>query len=143
MQEILLILAITGVLAGAEPAPRPADLDRYQLHPLPPPLEARRGVHPRLFFDAKQVAQLRVAITSTHVPLWKEVLDQADRSAKTGPRAYLQHDSYSGDEQLWQREVGNAMPPLAMAWLLTGQSVPIGATPWRCPGRRRMQRLCE
>ncbi|MGA2658288.1 MAG: hypothetical protein ABSH34_12340 [Verrucomicrobiota bacterium] len=26
----------------------------------------------------------------------------------------------SGDERLWQREVGNAMPALAMAWLLSG-----------------------
>ena len=32
---------------------------------------------------------------------------------------YREHDCYSGDEQLWQREVGNTMPTLAIAYLLT------------------------
>jgi hypothetical protein len=43
----------------------------------------------------------------------------AGRAVKRGPPAYRERDNSSGDEQLWQREVGNAMPVLAMAWVLS------------------------
>src|SRR5690606_2070120 len=45
----------------------------------------------------------------------------ADRAVKRGPPAYREDDGHSGDEQLWQREVGNTMPLLAMAYVLSGQ----------------------
>lgn len=93
--------------------------DKYRLQPLPPALEAAKGVHPRLYVNAARVAALREALKTTHAPLWEALRQQADASVKNGPPAYIERDRYSGDEQLWQREVGNAMPGLALAWLLT------------------------
>jgi hypothetical protein len=40
-------------------------------------------------------------------------------SSKDRP-AYRERDNYSGDEQLWQPDVGNTLPLLAMAWVLSG-----------------------
>ncbi|MBI2301179.1 MAG: DUF4962 domain-containing protein [Armatimonadetes bacterium] len=91
----------------------------FRLDPIPPPLEKLRGVHPRIYLDASRVAKLREAVATTHKVLWERLKPYCDRAAKSGPPAYRERDSYSGDEQLWQREVGNAMPYLALAWLLT------------------------
>ena len=44
----------------------------------------------------------------------------ADALVRHGPPKYRTDDEGSGDEQLWQREVGNTMPVLAMAYVLTG-----------------------
>jgi Carbohydrate binding domain len=101
------------------PIPMLSALEKFRLRPLPASLEKVRGVHPRLYLDAGVVAQLREAIGNTHAPLWNELRDQADRLTRRGPPAYRQSDGSSGDEQLWQRDVGNAMPVLAMAWLLS------------------------
>lgn len=103
-----------------EPIARLSAMDRYRLDPLPAPLIAAKGKHPRLFADAASVVRLRQAITTTHAALWTELQAQADGLVKRGAPAYVERDKYSGDEQLWQREVGNAMPHLAMAWLMTG-----------------------
>jgi len=65
------------------------------------------------------VAKLREAVKTTHAAQWQKLQALADRYVKSGPPAYIERDKYSGDEQLWQREVGNAMPTLAMAWLVT------------------------
>ncbi len=100
--------------------PRLSALEKFRLHPLPAALEKTRGAHPRLYLDAARVAELRAAIQTTHAPLWNECREQADRLARRGPPAYREDDGSSGEEQLWQREVGNAMPVLAMAWTLTG-----------------------
>lgn len=78
-----------------------------------------RGVHPRLYLDHSRIAELREAVPTTHASMWKQVRDLADRAVRRGPPAYRERDA-SGDEQLWQREVGNTMPVLAMAWLLSG-----------------------
>jgi hypothetical protein len=86
-----------------------------------PSLEKVRGIHPRLYLDAARITELRQAIQTTHAPMWKELRVHADRAVRRGPPAYRERDSSSGDEQLWQREVGNAMPVLAMAWLLSGE----------------------
>jgi len=102
-----------------ETIPRLSALEQYRLKPWPAALEKRRGAHPRLYLDPARVAQLRGAIQGTHAPLWKELREQADRLARRGPPAYRERDDSSGDEQLWQRDVGNAMPVLAMAWVLT------------------------
>ena len=99
--------------------PKLSALEKYRLHPLPASLEKARGVHPRLYLDASRVTQLSDAIRNTHATLWNEIRDQAERLSRRGPPAYRETDGTSGDEQLWQREVGNAMPVLAMAWLLT------------------------
>ena len=104
-----------------EPIARLTVLDKYRLDPLPAPLAAVRGVHPRIYLDARRVAALRTAIKTTHKSLWDEVRAQADQAVKTGPPAYREKDTYSGDEQLWQREVGNIMPALALAYVLTNE----------------------
>ena len=104
-----------------EPVARLSALEKYRLHPLPTSLEQVRGIHPRLYLDTKRIAELRQAIQSSHAPIWKDVRTQADRYVERGPPAYRERDSSSGDEQLWQREVGNAMPTLAMAWALSGE----------------------
>ncbi len=104
-----------------KPIARLSVIEQYRLDPRPAELEAVRGVHPRLYLDAKRVAELRTVVRTTHAPLWEELRDQADRAVRSGPPAYREQDGYSGDEQLWQREVGNAMPVLAMAYVVTGQ----------------------
>ncbi len=103
-----------------QPIERLTALARYRLDPVPAPLQAKRGVHPRLYLDAARVADLRRSVAGTHADLWREVQVQADRIAKAGPPTYQLHDRYSGDEQLWQREVGNSLPVVAMAYLVTG-----------------------
>lgn len=121
---LLLALLIRAIALSAAPANATPDsaelLQQYQLKPIPPQLEAVRGVHPRLYLDAARVAELRRAIQTTHASMWKEVRDLADRAARRGPPAYRERDNQSGDEQLWQRDVGNTMPTLAMAWLMSG-----------------------
>ena len=102
-------------------------LEKHRLKPLPASLEKVRGVHPRLYLDAARLAQLKVAIQGTHGPLWSKVRDQAAQLARRGPPAYRENDGSSGEEQLWLREVGNAMPVLAMAWTLTGDQVYLDA----------------
>jgi hypothetical protein len=97
-------------------------LEKYRLDPLPPALARVRGVHPRLYLTAEGVAALRRAVQTTHADMWKELQAQADRAARSGPPAYRERDSYSGDEQLWQRSVGNTMPVLAMAHLASGDA---------------------
>ncbi len=80
-----------------------------------------RGVHPRIYLTSQRTAELCAAIKTTHAAIWEKVRDQADRAMRQGPPAYIVHDRASGDEQLWQREVGNTMPVLAMAYALTGE----------------------
>jgi hypothetical protein len=103
-----------------EPIPRLTVLDRYRLAPLPAPLEKLRGVHPRIYLNATRITELRAAINGSHAELWKQVRQQADQAVRRGPPAYREQGDASGDEQLWQREVGNAMPVLAMAYVLSG-----------------------
>jgi hypothetical protein len=104
-----------------EPIPRLSALENYRLKPIPASLEKMRGVHPRIYLTGERVAKLREAIKTTHAAIWKRVQAQADRAVRRGPPAYVRDDGSSGDEQLYQREVGNAMPVVAMAYLLTGQ----------------------
>ncbi len=94
-------------------------LAQYDLDPTPADLEKVRGVHPRLYLTAERVSQLREAIRTTHAGLWADVKVHADRAVERGAPSYRQNDGSSNDEQLWQREVGNTMPYLAMAYLLT------------------------
>ena len=108
---------------------RPAPADRstervfqpYRLDPIPPSLEAVRGLNPRIDLNDRRIAQLRKAFTTSHQALWKKVRAQADRAVRSGPPSYVKDDGHSGDEQLWQREVGNTLPLLAMAYVVTGE----------------------
>ncbi|HEY3319549.1 MAG TPA: DUF4962 domain-containing protein [Planctomycetota bacterium] len=102
-----------------EPIARFTHNDKYILNPVPVPLASRKGVHPRLYLDATRIDALRQAVKTTHAPLWKEVQAQADAAVKSGPPAYIKQDKYSGDEQLYQRNVGNAMPLLAISYLIS------------------------
>lgn len=114
----LLLVLLQPALHAADPA---AVNPAFHLGPIPPALQAVRGVHPRIYLNAARIVQLRAAVATTHRALWLEVKAQADQAARQGPPKYVEHDNYSGDEQLWQREVGNAMPTLAMAYVVTGQ----------------------
>jgi len=85
----------------------------------PAELESRRGIHPRLYLDSNRVAELKAAIQTTHAGVWSPVKRQADSIAARRPPAYAE-PSDPNDEQLWQRDVGNNLPYLAMAYLMTG-----------------------
>ncbi|MCU0915674.1 MAG: DUF4962 domain-containing protein [Planctomycetes bacterium] len=96
-------------------------LSRYDLDPPPAALEKVHGTHPRLYLHPQRVVELRKAIQTTHAELWAEVRALADRAVQRGAPRYRAADSYSGDEQLWQRDVGSTMPFLALAHVLTGE----------------------
>jgi hypothetical protein len=112
-----------------EPIERLNISGKYRLLPFPSPLKKMRGVHPRIYLTDTRITELREAIKTTHAPFWDEVRARADRAVKSGPPAY--HDDvqlrFPGDEgiggfqQLWQRGVGDTMPILAMAYVLTGE----------------------
>jgi hypothetical protein len=93
--------------------------EKYRVPGIAQALAKQRGVHPRLYLDAGQVGELRRNLGTTHSNLWLDFKVLADRAVSQGPPAYRERDNSSGDEQLWQREVGNALPSLALAWLLT------------------------
>ena len=111
-----------------EPIPRLTALERYQLKSLPASLEAVRRSHPRLHLTGRRIADLRAAITGSHATIWNKVRAQADRAVRRGPPSYVKNDGHSGDEQLWQREVGNTLPLLAMAYVLSGERVYLEGT---------------
>ena len=114
-----------------EPIERLSVFEQYRLTSIPEPLEEVRGVHPRLYLDGAKIEGLREAIETTHAPLWRELRELADRALKRGPPAYREDDGWSGSEQLWQREVGNAMPAMALAYVITGQRKYLeGARAW-------------
>lgn len=95
---------------------------------LPAALDSRRGSRPRLYFDAARREELRAAAATTHAAVWKLIRQQADSIAAAKPPAYQE----SGDqEQLWQREVGNRLPFLALAYVITGEAKFLaGAREW-------------
>ena len=114
--SLALLLMLSGAVLGVEPNRAPATLPNDAA--VLARLERLRGVHPRLYLDAKRLAALREAVKTTHAPLWARLRLEADQLAKKGPPAYR---ADKDPEQLWQRSVGNAMPTLAMAWLVSGE----------------------
>jgi hypothetical protein len=76
--------------------------------------------HPRLFLTTPRIAQLRAEITTFRKPHWDILRAQADQLARRHPPVYEKAIQNHDEEMLWQRDVGNAMPSLAMAWVLTG-----------------------
>jgi len=80
--------------------------------------------HPRLLVTKKKFDFLKKAIADPNQPrfqlIWlSQVKPAADKLVKNGPPPYTPPTS-STDEMLWQRNVGDAMPILAMAYRLTG-----------------------
>jgi len=112
---VMLVALSTGWGADRPPAvpPQLSDAQNAQL-------DKFRGVHPHLFLARQRQDELQAAIKTTHTALWAEVKSGADWAARHGPPAYHAADEASGDEQLWQRDVGNTLPTLAMAWKLSG-----------------------
>lgn len=105
-----------------EPIEQLTALSRYDLNPLPAALAKTRGTHPRLYLTAQRIADLRSVIRTTHADLWADVKTLADRAVERGAPKYRTADGSSGDEQLWQRDVGSTMPHLAMAYVLTREA---------------------
>ena len=94
----------------------------YALEPVPLPLDAARGKHPRLYLDRARVEALCQTIHTTHAQLWQELKGRAASAAARKPPAYREDDGRSGHEQLWQRGVGNTMPLLALAYLVSADT---------------------
>ncbi|MFO7946988.1 MAG: DUF4962 domain-containing protein [Armatimonadota bacterium] len=92
--------------------------EKYKLGEMPESMKEMSGVHPRLYLTAEKLAELRHAAGSTHQHLWEEVQEHADRVVKRGPREFEKQDKEG--EQLWQRGMGNDMPYLAMAYIISG-----------------------
>jgi hypothetical protein len=83
-------------------------------------LAATPPPHPRLYLTPSRIAQLREEINTFRKPHWEILRAQADSLVRRRAPNYEQQVAKGDPEQLWQREVGNAMPTLAMAWLMSG-----------------------
>ncbi len=76
-------------------------------------------VHPRLYMTPQSQKDLKSKMNSQpYSGLLEKLRVIADKAVQSGPPAYKPGSGY--DEQLWQREVGNAIPELAMAYCMTG-----------------------
>lgn len=78
-------------------------------------------VRPRLHLGPSDFATLQAAIESTHASIWADLRARADRLANQAPPPY-QAPATPDDEQLWQRSVGDAMPALALAYRISGDT---------------------
>ena len=95
-----------------------------------------RGVHPRLYLDAERLAYLRRAVREDPcwAPAMAALVAMADAGVRTGPPDYAKRVERGGEaaggnhEQLWQRGVGNRIPHIALAYLLTGDARYLDAT---------------
>jgi hypothetical protein len=96
--------------------------DRYLFGAAPVPLTRLRVIHPRVYLTAERLAALRGKLDQEpYVALLSQLTQVADNLAQDGPPAYRADDRWSGEEQLYQREVGNVIPNLALTYLLTGE----------------------
>lgn len=87
-----------------------------------------RGVHPRLYLTAERIAFLRRAIRTDErwQALFETLRQQADTAVRHPPpdyaeqmKRYREGEPAGSHEQLWQRGVGNRIPSIALAYLLT------------------------
>jgi len=118
-----VVLAVATLLAAGAAAAEKTPAPDPRFETVPAPLAALKSTHPRLYLTKGRLEELREKIkTPPYAALFREVRDVADRAVKSGPPPYIERDKSSGDEQLWQRPVGNAMPHLALVYLLTGDT---------------------
>ncbi len=90
---------------------------------LPAALVEMKSTHPRLYVTAGQVAKLTTALPQEpYAALFREVRDVADLGVAADPPAYFEPEDWTGWQQLWQRPVGDMIPHLALAYLLTGKA---------------------
>ncbi|MBN1292838.1 MAG: DUF4962 domain-containing protein [Candidatus Latescibacteria bacterium] len=94
---------------------------KYRLKPVPASLEIMRGVHPRLYLTKDKIIELRSAVNTTHASLWKEFIQYTDKLVEQGPPKYQSYDDGRYDEQWWQVPVGNNIPILALAYVISGK----------------------
>jgi len=114
---VYVALPCAGALAAETAAPD------YSFKQPPQPLDRMKAEHPRLHITAERAAQLKKLVhdDKDYARLFAEIQKIADRAVADGPRQYVVDDGWSGTEQLWQREVGEVMPHLALAYLMTGE----------------------
>jgi len=95
--------------------------EKYTFETPPEPLASMTGVHPRLHLDAARAGKIRklVETDAKYRAMFDRVREIADGAVESGPPKYVLDDRWSGTEQLWQRSVGNTIPHLAMAYLVT------------------------
>lgn len=126
-------MLVSGTLAeGWElgPSGRLPQEARTEVGKRDPFVPSLRGVHPRLYLSPQRLVYLKKAISEQ--PRWQtlytDLIKTADRAAKKDPPDYQSMiDRYEKEGtlarmgQLWQRPVGDAIPPLCLAWLLSGE----------------------
>ena len=96
--------------------------EQYHFTTIPAPLARLQGVHPRLYLTDERVQELKAELKrEPYASLFQQLRGVADRLASDGPPAYRKDDRWSGEEQLYQREVGSAIPNLALVYVLTGE----------------------
>ncbi|MFC1650812.1 DUF4962 domain-containing protein [Candidatus Latescibacterota bacterium] len=101
------------------PAEKYTTHDKYRLTPVPQALNEVRGVHPRIYLTDERIGELRKLIKTTHKPLWEEVRAQADNITRRDPPPYMDENEWKNIEQLYMRPVGNNIPFMALAYVLT------------------------
>ena len=79
-------------------------------------LRAQPG-RPSLLLNRSKLEALRAAIPTTHADLWRSAKRRADNFAARSAPPY--EPPGPNDEQLWQRDVANRIPLLALAHLLS------------------------
>ena len=90
--------------------------NRYDLDLVKTSLEKKRGTHPRLFLTEDRINHFRQVKNTTHKEIWDYFISNAKELVKQEPTIY---DPEYQFEQLFMREVGNNIPTLAFAWLMT------------------------
>jgi hypothetical protein len=81
---------------------------------------------PRLLLNPGRIEALKAAIATTHAELWRSARRRADNYAAMPAPQYEQPGP--NDEQLWQRDVANRIPLLALAFLLSEDPKYLAAT---------------
>jgi hypothetical protein len=95
--------------------------DEYRFTAVPAPLAGLQHTHPRLYLTDRSLAALKAKLADEpYASLLARLRRVADRRAEQGPPAYRADDKWSGEEQLYQREVGATIPNIALVYLLTG-----------------------
>ena len=75
------------------------------------------ATHPMLYFSANDVSKLRHKAKTTHVKIAK-IIEEAGRSLKEDPKAYLPPESYKSFASRWNEMYGNNLCAFAMYCVL-------------------------